>query len=148
MSRAGQCLLALALTLPGGAWAKDGLSSLVPLVEVYAVDAKVTPGFDVAGIRCAALYSAQALWAQDHGGRGPGRKAMQDVELHLTRAELFRREQGESVTAAHDSTLADVQAVMALYAQRFGQNAGAGRHPWLGDGLIRSDLSYCRLLGN
>jgi len=48
------CVLLLTLMgSMGEAQTKDGLKSLVPLIELYRADAKPQPGFDVGGIRCA-----------------------------------------------------------------------------------------------
>jgi hypothetical protein len=144
---AGWCLLALTLSLAGTAAARDGLSALVPLVEIYAAGAKDQPGFDVAGIRCAGLYTAQADWARKHGLRGPSRKALKDVETHLTRAEIYRQEQGMSVPDAYKTTLDDVQTVIGLYTRLFAKRSKIGQHPWEGDRLIHGDSAYCKLLG-
>jgi hypothetical protein len=131
----------------GMAQAEDGLKSLVPLIELYAQDAKPKLGFDVAGIRCAGLYAAQADWAETHGLRGPTQKQRKDIELHLTRAEIYRKEAGQSVARAYESTRNDVLRVMDLYSDRFAKRAASGAHPWSGDSLLRGDLAYCKVLG-
>ena len=131
----------------GGAQAQDGLTSLEPLVELYGANAKTKLGFDVAGIRCAGFYTAQLEWARKHGLRKPSAKELKDVELHLTRAEIYRKEQGQSVTNAYKSTLDDVQRVIKLYTDHFAKRASAGQHPWDGDALIHGDSAYCGFLG-
>jgi hypothetical protein len=138
------------LTLLGsasGAQAQDGLKSLVPLTELYAADVEHKLGFDVAGIRCAGFYTAQLEWARQHGLRKPSAQELRDVELHLTRAEIYRKDQGQSPTRAYQTTLADVQRVIKLYTAHFADRAALGQHPWEGDTLIHGDSAYCRFLG-
>jgi hypothetical protein len=131
----------------GGVQAQDGLTSLEPLVELYGANAKTKLGFDVAGIRCAGFYTAQLEWARKHGLRKPSAKEIKDVELHLTRAEIYRKEEGQSVTNAYKSTLDDVQRVIKLYTDHFAKRTAAGQHPWEGDALIHGDSAYCGFLG-
>jgi len=142
------CVLLLTLMgSTGEAQTRDGLKSLVPLIELYRADAKPQPGFDVGGIRCAGFYTAQLDWARKHGLRKPSAKALKDVELHLARAEIYRQKQGQSVTKAYKSTLDDVQRVIKLYTAHFAKRASAGQHPWEGDALIHGDSAYCGFLG-
>ena len=142
------CVLLLTLMgSAGGAQSKDGLASLVPLIELYRAAAKPQPGIDVVGIRCAGFYTAQLDWARKHGLRKPSAKALKDVELHLDRAEIYRQKQGQSVTKAYKSTLDDVQRVIKLYTAHFAKRASAGQHPWEGDSLIHGDSAYCGFLG-
>lgn len=140
-------MLATLIGSTGGAQAQDGLTSLKPLIELYGADAKPKLGFDVAGIRCAGFYTAQLDWARKHGLRKPSAKDLKDVELHLTRAEIYRKEQGQSVTKAYQTTLDDVQRVIKLYTAHFAKRAAAGLHPWEGDALIHGDSAYCGFLG-
>jgi hypothetical protein len=135
------------LASAGVAEARDGLKELVPLIELYAENANPKLGFDIAGIRCAGLYAAQADWAATHGLSGPTRKERKDIELHLTRAELYRQNAGQSVSRAYETTRRDVLQVMALYTDRFAERAAKGEHPWTGDPLLRGDLAYCGILG-
>jgi hypothetical protein len=138
----------LALLGPaGGAQAQDGLKSLVPLTELYAADARPKLGFDVAGIRCAGFYRAQLEWAREHGLRKPSANELKNFELHLTRAEIYRRDQGQSPTKAYQTTLADVQRVIKLYTAHFADRAALGQHPWEGDALMHGDSAYCGFLG-
>lgn len=140
---------AMLLTFLGsasGAQAQDGLKSLVPLIELYAADASPKLGFDVAGIRCAGFHTAQLEWARKHGLRKPSAKELKAVELHLTRAEIYRQKQGQSATNAYKSTLDDVQRVIKLYTAHFAKRAAAGQHPWEGDALIHGDSAYCGFL--
>ncbi len=149
MGRLGTGAIAIGLSLATAApgMAQPGLDSLIPLVEIYATVNDPTPGFDVAGIRCAALFTAQKDWADRHREvRGPTRDQIADVELNLTRAEIFRQEQGLGLTGAYQSTLEDVQRLIALYQARFAQVSTTADHPWRNDGLIRSDTSYCEAL--
>ncbi|NUB43662.1 hypothetical protein GEU84_004635 [Fertoebacter nigrum] len=146
-------LLALAVGLAGFAQparADDGLKKLIPLVEIYDVRKPARPGFDVAGIRCAALFTAQKHWKDTHprtAGRGPSPKQLKIVATHLTRSEIFRREQGKGMVESYETVLADVQRVIQLYLARFETRAEGGAHPWQGDGLIRGDSAYCKALG-
>lgn len=150
MRRASHPLVGLVLaclTAAPPALADPALDSLVPLIEVYGPGG-ASPGFDVAGIRCGGLYAAQEDWASRHRGiRGPSAAERQDIEDHLTRAEIHRREQGLSVTAAYETTLTDVQRVIGLYQDRFAANAQAGGHPWTNDPLLAGDAAYCAILG-
>lgn len=137
----------LALATATGAAADPALEKLVPLLEVYDAR-KASPGFDVAGIRCAGLFAAQSEWARKNPGAGrPSKARMQDVEDNLTRAEVHRRKNGQDIVQAQESTKADVLRVIGLYTARFRSNTSGGGHPWQADGLIRGDTGYCDILG-
>lgn len=136
------CAIAALSTSPAAA--QDPLRHLLPLLEVYDAR-KPSPGYDVAGIRCAGLFVAQDDWAHRHGMRGPSRAELASVEELLTRAEQFRRNAGFDLVAAQESTRTDVMRVVGLYQERFSRNAKAG-HPWSGDRLIKGDAQYCDIL--
>lgn len=146
MIRSTACILAF-LTSINSVAAEDGLRELIPLIELYSKDTNPPLGFDIAGIRCAGLYAAQADWASVHGLRGPTQKQRKDIELFLRLAEIHRKDTGQSIARAHESTRVDVLQVMQLYTDRFAERAASGAHPWSGDTLVGNDLFYCRLLG-
>ncbi|MCL4189549.1 MAG: hypothetical protein KJZ85_18265 [Rhodobacteraceae bacterium] len=139
---------ALALAVPGPAAATDAaLLALVPLVEVYAAG-RSSPGFDVAGIRCAGLFAAQHDWSRRHPGISPPSPArLADIDTHLTAARIHREGQGMAIAAAHSSVQQDARRVLGLYQAHFAGRQEAAGHPWDGDRLVRTDSSYCDLLG-
>jgi hypothetical protein len=123
---------------------EPALSRLIPLLEVYDAD-KPSPGFDVAGIRCAGLYAAQQDWSEKHGGSRPSRAQLADVEHNLTLAEQHRRNAGIPIPDARERTGKDVLRIVRLYTQRFASTGGDP--PWRGDPLVEGDMTYCDLLG-
>lgn len=138
----------LAAAAAGPAGATDpALLGLIPLVEVYAAG-QPSPGFDVAGIRCAGLYAARHDWARRHPGvRAPSPAQLADIDSHLTAARLHREGQGMSMTAAHTSVQEDARRVVGLYQAHFAGRQEAAGHPWDGDALVHGDGAYCDLLG-
>lgn len=140
-------LLGLALFQLAPALAQDPLQSLVPLIEVFAAE-KTTPGFDVAGIRCGALFAAQLDWSEKHPGqRGPSRAQQADIDPNLTGAELHRQNVTKmDSSTAFSSTRDDVLRVVGLYTDRFRKNEANGGHPWNGDKLIMGDTAYCDIM--
>ena len=144
-------LLALLVPAPGLAQGTphEGLTRLIPLTDIYqALPGARTPGFDVAGIRCAAMVQAQDAWAR----QTPGFPAVPAPDLrqaddNLTAAQVDRRQRLRmGPAAATASTRADAERVKALYLARFERNRAAGRHPWQGDPLITRDTTYCGFL--
>jgi hypothetical protein len=128
--------------LPLPALAADPLKELVPLLTVFAADA-VSPGWDVAGIRCAGIFYAQDNWTQQHGGNGPTKALLDAAATGLELATQHRIGQGQSLSAATLSVDKDVQVVIALYLDRFARNEASG-HPWNGDPDLRGDQTYCK----
>jgi hypothetical protein len=137
---ASQILAALILCpLPAMA---DPLQTLDPLLEVFSATHD-TPGWDVAGIRCAGLFYAQESWRQEHGGSGPGKKTLAKAATGLEQAVQHRVNEGKSLTRATLSVEEDLHRVHALYLARFAANDVVG-HPWTGDAVVKGDLGYCK----
>ena len=134
--------LVIALALAPMPALADPLRTLEPLMEVFAADGD-SPGWDVAGIRCAGLLYAQESWRQDHGGSGPGRKLLASAATGLEQAVQHRVGLGKSLTKATLSVEDDLHRVHALYLARFKANDANG-HPWSGDSLVKGDLGYCK----
>lgn len=123
------------------------LVDLIPLVEVYDARRGQAPGFDVAGIRCAALVQAQDAVARRFTNLpGPDAAALRAARENLAAAEADRQQRGQSRARATASTRADGQRVQALYVAHFEGNLGRGLHPWRGDPLIDRDTTYCGFL--
>ncbi len=136
----------MACLAPAAALAQDPFREPLPLVEIFGAGSDT--GFDLAGIRCAALVVAQEEWVKAHGtGQRPTRAQMQSVELNLTLAEQHRLNAGVDIVAAQETTRADVLAAMAMYTSRFAANAGSG-HPWRGDRMVGGDAAYCDILND
>lgn len=134
--------IALALILAPLPGLADPLKTLEPLIEVFGAEHE-TPGWDVAGIRCAGLIYAQDVWRDKHGGNGPSRRLMARVPVALDQAVYHRVGLGQDLTKATLSVEADLQRVLGLYTERFEANAKTG-HPWTGDPDLRGDLNYCK----
>lgn len=139
-------LLALILALAPLPVRADPLRSLQPLIEVFAADGD-TPGWDVAGIRCAGLFYAQESWRRKHGGQGPKRRFLDGAAIGLERSVQYRVNLGQSLTKATLSVEDDLTRVIKLYTQRFNDNARAG-HPWQGDPDLKGDKDYCELVSD
>ena len=140
-------LAAAALAPAPQALAHEALHTLVPLIEVYSAT-QPSPEFDVAGVRCAALYMAQQDWAKSRPGTPrPSKAQLRDIEANLTAAEQTRRNAGLSLVAAQESIKADVLRVFALYKAHFDRTRHDNKSPWTGDPLLRGDMRYCDLLG-
>lgn len=141
------CLASLVAAAPAAA--HPALDRLIPLIEVYDARLADTPEFDVAGIRCAALFIAQQLWSESHGGEGrPSAARLADIERNLTQAELARRDEGMGLSRAYSTTLDDARRVIDLYSAHFRVRETGEGLPWQGDPLISGDTNYCDLLGN
>lgn len=126
--------------------AADPFRDPIPLIEIFGAES--IPGFDVAGIRCAALVVAQDEWVKaNRSGQRPARAQMQAVELNLTLAEQHRLNAGADIVAAQETTRADVLAAIDMYTARFAANAGRG-HPWRDDLMVRGDTAYCDLVND
>jgi hypothetical protein len=125
----------------------EGLSRLVPLLDLYASGRGAAPSYDVAGIRCAALFTAQRDWVEPRGGDGrPTLAQLDDIALHVTRSEYVRRQGGMAPDQAATSVRVDMVRVAGLYTARFRQREGIDVPPWMGDTLIRDDTAYCEIL--
>lgn len=135
-------VIALAVILAPLPAVADPLKTLEPLIEVFGAEHD-TPGWDVAGIRCAGLLYAQDKWRQTHGGTGPKRKLLDQAAIGLEQAVQHRVGLGQDLTKATLSVDADFHRVFDLYLARFGKN-DAGGHPWTGDPDLRGDLTYCK----
>lgn len=135
-------LLALSLALAPLPAVADPLHALEPLLEVFSATHD-TPGWDVAGIRCAGLLYAQDHWQQEHGGLGPSRKLLSRAATGLEQAVQHRVGLGQDLTKATLSVEEDLHRVFRLYVERFTENAKSG-HPWSGDRLVKGDLGYCK----
>jgi hypothetical protein len=150
MRALSRLILALPLTAAPAAaqpTPHPALVELIPLVEVYDARRNQAPGFDVAGIRCAALVQAQDSVARRFTNLpGPDARALRAARANLSAAEVDRQQRGQSRTRATASTRADGQRVQALYVTRFEQNLARGVHPWRGDSLIERDTIYCGFL--
>ena len=139
------CLAGLVAAAPAAA--HPALQGLVPLVEVYDARLASRPEFDVAGIRCGGLFTAQQVWSERHGGQGrPSRAQIADIELNLTRAEIARQQRGLGLSRAFTSTREDVLRVIDLYTTRFRSRDSGEGLPWQGDGLITSDTAFCDIM--
>lgn len=135
-------VVALVLALAPSPTLADPLRELKPLLEVFAADGD-SPGWDVAGIRCAGLFYAQESWRQEHGGSGPGKKLLASAATGLEQAVQHRVALGKSLTKATLSVEDDLHRVHALYLARFAKNDVNG-HPWNEDALMKGDQSYCK----
>lgn len=135
-------LYALSLALAPLPALAEPLHKLDPLIEVFAAGGD-SPGWDVAGIRCAGLIYAQESWRQEHGGTGPGKKLLDAAATGLEQAVQNRVGLGKSLTKATLSVEDDFHRVHKLYLERFKENDRTG-HPWQGDPDLRGDRNYCR----
>jgi hypothetical protein len=135
-------VIALALIFAPLPVLADPLHELEPLLEVFDAR-KESPGWDVAGIRCAGLLYAQESWRQDHNGSGPGKNILAEAAIGLEQSVQHRVNKGQSLTKATLSVDEDLHRVFDLYTARFKKNDANG-HPWNGDSLLRGDLGYCR----
>lgn len=134
--------IALALILaPLPAFA-DPLTELEPLIEVFGAEHD-TPGWDVAGIRCAGMLYAQDYWREEHGGSGPSQRMLEAAATGLDQAVQHRVGLGQDLTKATLSVDADVKQVFRLYVARFEANAKTG-HPWKDDPDLKGDGNYCK----
>jgi hypothetical protein len=149
---AAALLLAASLSAPAAAQSRPhpALAALVPLTDVYDARQTGLPGFDVAGIRCAALTMAQDIWSRANPFAGRvDPAALRAAELNLSGAEADRRLRLRlTAPRAAATTREDVLRVQSLYLQHFDGNARAGRHPWQGDTLVDRDATYCGFLDN
>jgi hypothetical protein len=145
---------AFALLLPAAALAQGAphpaLTRLIPLTEVYDArnGGRDVPGFDVAGIRCAAMVHARDLWARQTPGfpRVPEAE-LREADTNLIASEIDRRQRLRwSATRASAATREDAQRVVGLYLARFEQNQRSRRHPWQGDPVLERDTIYCGFL--
>jgi len=135
--------LGFALVVSSPALAADPLRELVPLRDVFGTPGQ-SPGWDVAGIRCAGLIYAQESWRQDNGGSGPSKKLLDAAADGLELSVYHRTGLGQSLTTATISVEDDFHVVYALYMDRFTANDKRG-HPWSGDSLLRGDQGYCKV---
>ncbi|MBL9052530.1 MAG: hypothetical protein JNN02_02265 [Tabrizicola sp.] len=135
-------VIALALILAPLPALADPLKTLEPLIKVFGAEHD-TPGWDVAGIRCAGFFYAQDVWRDAHGGNGPTRRQLEKVPLALDQAVYHRVGLGQDLTTATISVEADLQRVVGLYAERFAANAKTG-HPWNDDPDLQGDRNYCK----
>jgi hypothetical protein len=119
----------------------DPLQTLEPLLEVFSATHD-SPGWDVAGIRCAGLLYAQDSWKQQHGGAGPTKRVLAKAATGLEQATQHRIGLGQDLTKATLSVEADFRRIYELYLARFTANEATG-HPWSDDPLLRGDQSYC-----
>lgn len=143
-------LLSLAWAAPVLAQARPhpALTELVPLTEVFDARRPGLPGFDVAGIRCAALTLAQDRWARVNpfaGSIPPA--ALAAAEANLASAALDRQQRlRQGAAAARGGVQTDADRLKALYLARFDARARADGHPWRNDSLIARDTTYCEFL--
>jgi hypothetical protein len=95
--------------------ADPALDALLPLMEVYGPDGH-NPPYDVAGIRCAALWTAQIAWGQSHGERvRVDRQMEEDLDTFLDRSMSGRVEAGMDLTRAYTTVYEDTEQVIARY---------------------------------
>lgn len=123
------------------------LVELIPLVEVYDARRGQASGFDVAGIRCAAMVLAKDAFARANR-RLPraDAAALEAAQDNLRASEIARRERGMGPGRATRSTREDAERATGLYLARFNDNVRAGRHPWDRDSLVARDVIYCGFL--
>ena len=133
--------IALALILAPLPVLADPLTELEPLIEVFGAEHD-TPGWDVAGIRCAGMLYAQDYWREEHGGSGPNQRMLAAAATGLDQAVQHRVGLGQDLTKATLSVDADVKQVFRLYVARFEANAKTG-HPWKDDPDLKGDGNYC-----
>lgn len=132
----------LALILAPLAAQADPLRDLEPLLEVFSATQE-SPGWDVAGIRCAGLIYAQDYWHGEHGDPGPSQRLLGKAATGLEQAVQHRVGLGQDLTKATLSVEEDLHRVFQLYLDRFTEAAKSG-HPWSGDRLVQGDLTYCK----
>lgn len=140
----GAFALILSLAIAPPLAAQEGLDTLVPLIEVYGPGG-ASPGFDVAGIRCAGLYGAQERWGRRDRSARPTAAQMQAFQSNLDSAQQARINAGTGPATARDSVEEDVFRVMDLYEQVFADNDRRGRL-WNDGPLLRGDMAYCAAL--
>jgi hypothetical protein len=124
--------------------AQEGLQSLVPLIELYGPDGS-DPAFDVAGIRCSALYGAQEQYGRDNRAALPTRAQMQAFQANLDSAQQVRVNAGMGYATARESVEEDLYRVMDLYVDLFRENERRGRR-WDDGPLLHGDIAYCGFL--
>ncbi len=141
-------MLVLAAPALGQTRPHPALIELIPLTDVYDARRGGAPGFDVAGIRCAAFTRARDLWARETPGYPRvAASDLREAETNLAASEIDRRQRlrmGAARAAA--STRDDAQRLIGLYLARFRANRQNGRHPWQGDPVLDRDTTYCGFL--
>lgn len=142
MRRVLVLIAALAVAPPLAA--QEGLDTLVPLMELYGPGGSA-PAFDVAGIRCAALYGAQNRHGREYRAARPTARQMEAYQSNLDAARQVRVEGGLGHASAREAVERDLFRVMDLYVAVMEDNARRGR-PWNDGALLRGDIAYCYLL--
>lgn len=137
--------LSLALALaPLPMAAQEGLQTLVPLIELYGPGGS-SPAFDVAGIRCAALYGAQEQHGRQNREARPTRAQMEHFQTNLDQAQQVRVNAGMGYATARESVEEDLFRLMDLYGAVFAENERRGRR-WNDGALLHGDMAYCQML--
>jgi hypothetical protein len=138
------CLILVLAHAPLPLAAQEGLESLIPLTELYGPGGS-SPAFDVAGIRCAALYGAQERHGRQNLEARPTRAQMEHFQSNLDQAQQVRVNAGLGYATARESVEEDLFRVMDLYLAVVAENERRGRR-WDDGALLHADKAYCQIL--